>query len=191
MGIGSGKEYGDQGNIVTEETPEYPTCLYGHNKYLAKIISETFCESYNIKWAWIRPFYTYGGEDVETRLIPKIINRIHKKEKRIELDSCETIVDYLYISDFCDALVQLAEQEITGLFNICSGNPIKLRDIIDKISQKLSADDIIKFGILPTINTPNLVIAGSNLKLKNVLSDWCPLTLDQGLEKTIEFYKNL
>ena len=75
--IGSASEYGNTNNEVIDELfKENPINLYGISKFSFKVLSEHFCKINNIPWSWIRPFYTYGPNDVSTRLIPKIINNM-------------------------------------------------------------------------------------------------------------------
>ena len=88
---------------------ENPNNYYGASKNMFKIFSKTFCQVNNFNWSWIRPCYVYGEHDVLTRLIPRVINSCLRKEN-LSLDSCSSVVDYLYVKDFVDAVEQILDE---------------------------------------------------------------------------------
>jgi nucleoside-diphosphate-sugar epimerase len=135
IGVGTAAEYGNQNTGLSELTPESPLNLYGTCKTMVKLYSEQFCKLHNIKWTWIRPFYIYGPGDVQTRLIPRVINACLKKEC-LTLDSCLSQNDYLYIDDFTTGVYYLIEQKREGIYNICSGELYEVQKIIQLIAHK-------------------------------------------------------
>ena len=74
IGLGSFAEYNPKNNTISELDKENPQNNYGLSKNLLKIISEKLCYINNFKWLWIRPCYVFGPNDIQTRLIPKVIN---------------------------------------------------------------------------------------------------------------------
>ena len=85
------------------------------------------------------------------------------------------IRDFLHVEDVASGLVSFLDSQVTGPLNIASGDPIKLKEIVYKISDKFQLPDLIKLGALPSgiIDTP-LVVADVN-NLKNKLG-WKPKT---------------
>jgi nucleoside-diphosphate-sugar epimerase len=189
--IGSASEYGNTDEIIDETFSENPINLYGISKFSFKVLSEHFCKINNIKWSWIRPFYTYGLNDVKTRLIPKIINKCIS-DVDIELDSCSSVVDYLYIEDFVKGIETIVDSKLEGIYNICSGNQYLIKDIIRYIQDITNSNSIITFNEkLNRIQYPTR-ICGDNKKLLNN-SNWKPeVNIIDGLKKTIKhFYETL
>jgi nucleoside-diphosphate-sugar epimerase len=188
IGFGTVFEYGNKNTLITENDLEVPVDLYGLSKLFLKNYSKMFCENNNIKWVWVRPFYTYGIGDVNTRLIPKVINNI-SLNKQLKLDKCDSIIDYLYIDDFVDAIEELISTNSQGIYNICSNNQYKIKDIILTICKLLKYENHLTFD--DNLNTNNLkpkYMCGSNQKIKNV-TKWNPkISLEDGLLKTINFY---
>jgi nucleoside-diphosphate-sugar epimerase len=188
IGIGSAAEYGMQ-NCVTEMVREYPTSFYGTCKYMAKLYTQRFCETENVPWTWLRPFYTYGPDDVPTRLIPKTMITCLKKEQ-VLLDECKSVVDYLYIDDFISAVDVIATQRKMGIFNVCSNQIYNIRDIVEKIAEMTDNKEKLVFGFSPERADYPSVISGINMKLIDC-TGWRPkVNIDEGLVKTMEFYKN-
>lgn len=191
LGFGSFAEYGTLNNRPALETDiEYPTNLYGLSKYTFKNYSKILCDKYNIEWGWIRPCYVYGPGDVNTRLIPSIINKLLNNEK-IELDKCDKIIDYIYIDDFTDLVYSLVVGEnIDGIYNICSGEQYKLRNVIDQICLLMNKQDNIIFNDLLTRELTSSMICGYNNKIKKYSKINNLIDLTEGLTRTINYYKN-
>jgi nucleoside-diphosphate-sugar epimerase len=82
IGVGSFAEYGEFDFLIKESDIERPYNLYGISKLSLKGYSEIFCLQNGMGWAWVRPCYTYGPGDVETRLIPTIINKCLKNDMK-------------------------------------------------------------------------------------------------------------
>lgn len=189
IGFGSFAEYGTISNLAFEEDWERPINMYGLSKLTFKNYSKAFCEQQNMLWSWIRPCYVYGPGDVTTRLVPSVISRLANHES-VSLDSCDKIIDYIYVDDFVNFVYSIIVNPSEGIYNICSGQQFQLRDIINTIAQLMNAEELITFGESTSrILTPSH-ICGSNLKIRKFTS-FQPLTsLNEGLTKTIEYYKN-
>jgi nucleoside-diphosphate-sugar epimerase len=189
IGFGSFVEYGILDKSAKEDQIENPINFYGLSKNIFKNISKMYCEQNKIKWVWIRPCYTYGPKDVSTRLIPSIINKLFKNESII-LNSCDTVIDYLYVDDFCSALYSIIDNNNEGIFNICSGKEYSLRSVIDIIKQNIPSQDI-KFDSSLDRKFSSKYVCGSNDKLKNN-TKWSPLvSINEGIIKTIDYNKSV
>ena len=189
IGFGSFAEYGEISNMAIEDDFEKPTNMYGLSKLTLKNYSEMFCKIHDIPWAWIRPCYVYGPGDVTTRLIPSVITKLIQEET-ITLDSCDKIIDYIYIDDFINFIYNIIIKSAQGIYNICSGQQYRLRDVIQTIAILLDAEDRIEYkdSELRVLTSQN--ICGSNLKVKQINS-FAPLTtLEEGLKKTIQYHKH-
>lgn len=190
IGFGTVFEYGNKTNLITENDLEIPVDLYGLSKLFLKNYSKTFCENNNIKWVWIRPFYTYGIGDVQTRLIPKVINNI-LFDKSLQFDKCDSVIDYLYIDDFIDAMEQIILANVQGVYNICSNNQYKIKDIILIISKLLEYKKTIVFDENLNNNSKPKYMCGNNSKIKKIIN-WNPkIDIEEGLLKVINHRNNL
>jgi len=188
VGFGSFAEYGKIENIATEEDWERPINMYGLSKLTFKNYSKSYCETEGIPWSWIRPCYVYGPGDVQTRLIPSIISKLKKREQ-VTLDSCSKIIDYIYIDDFINFAYILITGSATGIYNLCSGQQYKLRTIVTTIAQMLDAEDLLFFKEDEIRKLTSDCICGSNLKIRKLNSFKELTSIQEGLLKTITYYK--
>jgi nucleoside-diphosphate-sugar epimerase len=184
IGFGTVFEYGNKNIPSSENDLEIPVDLYGLSKLYLKNYSKSFCETNNIKWIWIRPFYTYGIGDVSTRLIPRVINNILQNNP-LKFNKCDSIVDYLYIDDFVDALEQLLLTNSHGVYNICSNNEYKIKDIILSIHKILESKASIVFDETLDNGLKPKYLCGNNTKIKKIIN-WHPkIGIEEGLLKII------
>lgn len=189
IGFGSFLEYGILNKKASEDQRENPDNFYGLSKNLYKSISKMYCEQKNIDWIWIRPCYIYGNKDASNRLIPSVINKKLLGEE-VTLDSCNIVIDYLHVDDFCSAMLEIINNKVEGIFNVCSGKEYALKDVLNFISNSTSSNkEIVYDSNLDRVLAPKY-ICGSNSKIKNQ-TNWYPkIKIEDGLLSTIEYYKS-
>jgi len=122
--------------------------------------------------------------------VPSVTQSLLQR-KSAKCSSGNQIRDYLYVQDVADAFIQILKSEVQGPINIASGYPILLKEIIYKIADKLNGKDLIRLGALSASqDEPELLIA--NVKRLKTEVGWSPkYELNHGLDKTIEWYRNL
>ena len=189
IGFGSSSEFGQQDKIFDEKTVCAPQSLYGISKYSFQLISENYCKKNSISYSWVRPVFTYGPKDVTNRIIPKSIISFLRNEKLV-LNECSSIVDYLYVDDFADAIFQIVENTLLGDFIICSDGQVQVRELVTSLYKILKPNSELIFDSKLN-DTGNKYVCGTSQKLKS-LSNWSPkVNLDEGLRKTIEYFSKL
>lgn len=188
IGLGSSAEFGEQILKFDENTICKPNNMYGIAKYSFKQISDLFCNKNDINYTWVRPIYTYGPYDVETRLIPKTIISLLKNEKLI-LNECSNTVDYLYVQDFVNAIKIIIEKKIYGDYIICSDKEYRISDVVNVIYNHIKPDlDIVFDKNLSQVGPP--YICGSSAKFKSITNWTVQYNFNDGIDKTINYYKN-
>ena len=167
IGFGSFAEYGIFKSKATETQSEAPISMYGMAKYTFKQISEFICKYNNIKWVWVRPCIIYGNGDVPTRLIPSLIKKLLAGEDCV-LDECSATIDYLSVTDFCNAIIEIVNSNQTGIFNICSSNEYSVRDVINIIKENIDSKATVVFDVSKNRKDVSDYICGSNERLKRI-----------------------
>ena len=136
--------YGDQKKLpINEETQLNPLSPYA----TSKIAGEYLCEEINdlgiLQTVALRYFNVFGPfQDPKgdyAAVIPKFIdNIINGQPLTIYGDGSQTR-DFIYVDDVVNANIFAAEKNITGNYNIASGNSIsvnQLAEILLKVSNK-------------------------------------------------------
>ena len=187
---GSCAEYKWGKYICNEKTtPLEPHNIYGLSKHKLHQEVAEFCKQDKISYVWGRIFHLYGPRENPKRLVPHVIRSVLKGHP-VKTTHGNQVYDYLYVEDVARALVGLIQTEYTGAVNICSGQPIKLKDLIFKIAGKMDASHLIQLGKVKSNEQHEHYIVGSN-NLLNEVTCWEQLTyLDDGLDKTIDYIRN-
>ena len=188
LGAGTISEYEYKyGYLVEEQTPTDPQTLYGNTKNAIFNIAKVYCKQNNIEFKWPRIFNLYGPAEKPQRLMPSVINSCLKGED-VKVSDCLKFQDYLHVEDTARGIVDVFEADIQGAVNICSGKPMQLRTIVEKIAQLTNFKGNILWGAIPAAFGDDLV-AGNNEKLKS--TSWTQkYSLDEGLKMTIEWWKD-
>jgi len=191
----SDKAYGDQEKLPYDENmPLQGKHPYDVSKSCADLIAQTYYETYKLPVCITRCGNLYGGGDLNfNRIIPQSIQSILNKEAPIIRSDGSFIRDYFYIEDAVDAYINLAEKVVElslggQAFNFSNEIQLTVLELVNKILKVMGSD--IKPIILNQGNNEILHQYLSAKKARTVLG-WSPnYTIDEGLSKTIEWYKD-
>jgi len=189
--------YGDQETLPLRETMKpNPMSPYALHKLTIEQYCRLFYELYGLKTISLRYFNVYGPKQDPTGdyaiLIPKFISMITKDlQPTIRGDGDQTR-DFTFVDDVVSAnlaATSSSNKKIFGeAFNIGTGKNISVNQITEKLIMLLKSK-IKPIHIAPVIE-PKDTLADIT-RAKDML-DWEPKTnIDQGLKKTVEYFKNL
>ncbi|PIK27038.1 sugar dehydratase [Bacillus pumilus] len=190
----SDKAYGDQEQLpYDEEMPLNGKHPYDVSKSCADLISHTYYNTYGLPVCITRCGNLYGGGDLNfNRIIPQTIQLVLEGETP-EIRSDGTFIrDYFYIEDAVKAYLLLAEKmEEKGLageaFNFSNEIQLTVLELVDKILKAMGSD--LKPRILNQ-GTHEIKHQYLSAEKARKLLDWKPdYSIDEGLEKTIEWYR--
>jgi CDP-glucose 4,6-dehydratase len=191
----SDKAYGDQEQLPYDET----TSLQGQHPYdvsksAADLIARAYALSYGLPVVVTRCGNFYGGGDLNwNRIVPGTIRSVLRGQRPVIRSDGNFVRDYFYIEDGAAAYLLLAEQlaahpELRGeAFNFSYGHPVTVLDLVRRILSLMNS------SLQPDVRNEAVnEIRKQYLnadKARKVLG-WAPLfTLDDGLKKTITWYK--
>lgn len=174
------------GYLLEDETSTNPGTLYGNGKNSVYNVAKVFCEQNEIDFKWPRIFNLYGPCEKSARLMPSVINSCLQGED-VKVSDCLKFQDYLHVKDTASGIVDVFESNVNGAVNICSGKPVQLRYIVEKIAELTNFKGNILWGAIPAAFGNELVV-GNNDKLKSI--GWKQkYTLEEGLKETIDWWK--
>ena len=176
------------GYLVEDQTPLNPSTYYGVGKNALRMIGQIDAVGSEIVFAWARLFYLYGPRENPRRLVPYVINSLLNNEVA-ECSHGSQVRDYIYVQDAADGLVTLLDRNVSGAYNICSGQAVSLKDIILRINQKIGGKGMVRFGARDARSEEVPLIIGDTRKFA-LHTGWASKqNLDSGLELTIEWWR--
>lgn len=158
IGIGTCFEYDLGGGSLSVDTPLRPLTPYAGAKAAAFLALSQWLPQQGVEFTWCRLFYLYGEGEDERRLVPYLRAKLAAGEPA-EMTSGNQIRDFLDVRDAAQMIVENALSEKQGPVNICSGLPITVRQLAEKIADEYGCRALLKFGARPDnlIDPPSVV----------------------------------
>ncbi|MHC4294820.1 MAG: GDP-mannose 4,6-dehydratase, partial [Planctomycetota bacterium] len=190
------KAYGQQENLpYTEDAPLQGRHPYDASKSCADLISQTYAATYELPVAITRCGNFYGGGDLNwNRIVPGTIRSILRNQRPIIRSDGRCVRDYFYVEDGAEAYLTLGralmdDPALRGeAFNFSNELQITVLGLVKKILSLM--DSNLEPVILneATNEIPHQFLSAE--KARRGLN-WKPLySLDDGLARTIEWYRN-
>lgn len=176
-------EYETIGATLKEDAKLNPTSTYAKCKNHLRELSELYSLKNDISFGWGRIFYVYGEKEQAKRLIPFVIDTL-SQDKEFSTSVGELIKDYMFAGDIAQGFVKFLDTEATGCVNICSGEPVTIKEIVSLIAEKLDKKHLIKFEDKHS-KEPGRIL-GDNKRLTEEVGFIPKYTLSQGLDKVIK-----
>lgn len=166
-----------------------PRACYDEGKRVAETFMFDYHKEHNIDIRIARIFNTYGPRMAKDdgRVISNfIIQALYDEPITVYGDGNQTR-SFCYVSDMVESIYKLMNSEFREPLNLGNPHEIKIIDIANKIKELTNSNSKIVFKDLPvddpTRRCPDISRA------KEILN-WEPkVGLDEGLKKTIEYFK--
>jgi len=174
----------------TEETPYNPQNPYSASKAASDHFVTAFGNTYGLPILLTNCSNNYGPRQNKEKLIPKTISNILEGKKIPVYAQGENIRDWIYVEDHCQAILEVFNKGKVGeKYNIGGECEIKNIDLVKTIIRLMGAsEDLIEF--VDDRPGHDLRYAIDNAKIVETIN-WHPSnTLEEGLLKTIKWYKN-
>lgn len=188
--IGSGLEYGKNTSPQIEIKKCFPISSYAKSKYFGSKHLLNLHKSSQFPCVIVRAYQVYGPRQDNNRLIPFVINECLKEES-FPCSNGEQFRDFIYIDDFVIFLKKILanKNKCKGqIFNIGVGKSFNIKNIINSIKDKIKKGNP-KFGLIKLRKEESQNVFPNINKAKRMLN-WKPkVSLDQGLSKTINYYR--
>lgn len=186
IGIGTCAEYETRLGLLSESDKLSPETLYAASKLSFLLLGQQIAAQLGMQFAWGRIFYVYGPNEDPRRLVPSAILKLQKGQSFLASPGRQ-VRDYLHVEDVSRALVTMLEKQATGVYNVCSSEPITIRELLNTIGQLIHHQDLIRLGALPYRDWEPMYICGDNSRLKTL--GWSPyFDLQAGLQNTIDWW---
>lgn len=196
----SDKAYGDQEQLPYDEAaPLRGRHPYDVSKSCADLIAQTYAHTYDLPVVVTRCGNFYGGGDLNwNRIVPGTIRSVLRGQRPIIRSDGQFVRDYFYVEDGAAAYMLLAEalavnNEIRGqirgqAFNFSNELQVTVLELVGRILRQMQCDlePDVRNEASGEIRHQYLSAA----KARRMLA-WQPrFTLDEGLDRTIDWYRS-
>lgn len=179
---------------ITEKHPRQPQSPYSATKIGADAIAMSFYNAFSLPVTIVRPFNTFGPRQSARAIIPTVITQIAAGERVIKVGDLTPTRDFNYVRDTARGFLAIAQADpdkVAGQeFNIATQREVSMEQTLRAIASIMGVD--VEWVTDPARIRPSKSevrrLLGSAEKL-HALTGWQPeFTLEQGLERTIEWF---
>ncbi len=165
---------------VDENHPVCPFNPYAQTKVICEKVCEGYHRDFNVQVSILRPFNLYGTGQKGKLLIPEIIGQLKESKKQIQLKAASPRRDYINVVDVAEAFVACIDDTSNyGVYNVCSGKSISVREITELINKHLKNKVEFQFS---SSDRPNEVDESRGSCEKLMRLGWKPsISFEEGI----------
>lgn len=177
---------------IDEKHPINPISYYGISKYTPENYITVYSELYGIDYTILRYANVYGirqDPKGEGGVISIFMDKMFKNETPIIYGDGSATRDFIYVEDVAYANTKALTKGSKEIINIGTGIATSIGELYDTMREIIGVDIDRKFGQERGGDIRNSFFNIN--KVKKILS-WAPAySLDDGLRKTIQYYKRI
>ncbi|HLN88758.1 MAG TPA: GDP-mannose 4,6-dehydratase [Candidatus Binatia bacterium] len=184
---------------LTEDLPLKPSSPYAVTKVAGDLYLQMMFQTFNLHGSVMRATNSYGRKLDTSFLVEYLINQM-LSDKEVYLGAPDSVRDYMYVDDHVNAykLVMKSKKADGQVFNAGTGIGVTNKELSLLIAKKVGYNlGKIKFGSYPpgyplrplVSDQPSIILDATKI---GKAVGWKPkVTLDEGLDRTIEYFRKL
>jgi len=188
-----GAAYGEPERLpCDEEHPINPICQYGASKHTVEHYLYMYYANYGLKYTVLRYPNVFGprqNRHGEAGVVAIFTGKMLADEPVLVNGDGEQTRDFVYVGDCAYAnYLALTVEHQSGIYNLGWGRPTSINDIFFALAKAIGYSHPIQHGPAKVGETRHIYLDAK--KAARELG-WTPtMTLEQGLEKTISYFRN-
>lgn len=188
-----GAVYGEPQYLPADEShPINPISQYGASKHAVEHYLELYWKNFGIDYVSLRYSNVFGPRQDpfgEGGVVAIFIGKFLKNLKPVIFGDGNQTRDFVYVGDVANAnLVSLIKKTDTRIFNIGAGIETSVNEISEKLKNILNSKIVPIYGDAIKGEVRRIYL---DVSLAEKELGWKPgVTLDNGLRKTIEWFKS-
>ena len=164
-------EYGMQEGMLSENMLSSPANPYAQAKDTLRQQLEQLQQTIPFNYKWIRLFYTHGKGQNPNSLLSQLQKALDEKAPVFNMSGGEQVRDYLPVEKVAEYIVKIALQDkVNGIINCCSGQPVSVKQLVEKYLQERKASIQLNLGFYPYTDYEPMAFWGDNSKLNGIIN---------------------
>ncbi len=190
VGAGTCIEYDTSFGFCTEQhTPIQANSFYGNCKNATHLVLQSLAQAHELELAWGRVFFIYGPHEHPKRLVSSVIHSLLNQQDA-DCSPGTQIRDFMHVEDVAGSFVALLNSPVTGPVNVCSGQAVSIRQVVEVVADQLDAHKRINFGAFPLNPSEPPLLVGNAGRLHNEVGFSPRYGLSDGLAHTIDWWRS-
>lgn len=148
--MGSMHEIGYWEGAIEEDTPANPKSNYGIAKNTLRQLTTLLASQHEICMQWLRGYYILGDDLKNSSVFTKITQLEQEGAATFPFNSGKNKYDFITVEQLAKQIASVASQEeVTGVINCCSGNPVSLADKVEEFIEEHHFKIRPEYGAFP------------------------------------------
>lgn len=175
------------------DEPEPANGGYGWAKRMGEKLGGYYAQQFGMKVGIVRPYNCYGPRDhfepQPTHVVPALIKKVFNRENPVKVwGTGKQTRAFLYVDDLAEGMILGIEKyPVPDPVNLGTDEEISIKELVEKII-KLSGKNL-KIEFDTTKPDGSMRRNSDNSKAKKKIGFTAETSLEDGLRKTIEWYK--
>lgn len=171
--MGSMHEVGFHEGSIDEWTQTHPMNYYGISKDSLRNFVSFMAENTGKEFQWLRAYYIVGNTRHGSSIFSKIVEAEEEGQKEFPFTSGKNQFDFLDYSEFVHRVaVAVGQNEVNGIINICSGEPMRLSDRVEAFIKENKLNIRLKYGAFPDRIYDSKATWGNSEKIIEILENY-------------------
>lgn len=168
--MGTMHEVGFYEGSIKEDTPCHPENFYGIAKNALREATKKICLDNKATFQWLRGYYIVGNSQFGASIFSKITAAALEGKKEFPFTMGRNQYDFVDYTDFCRMVAYAVSQnEVNGIINIASGQPVSLSDRVERFIKENNYDIKLQYGAFPDRPYDSKAVWGDNTKIAEIM----------------------
>ena len=169
--MGSMHEVGYWEGAIDENSPCNPASLYGISKNALRQITELLTAKHGATMQWLRGYYIVGDDAHGSSIFSKLLAAAQEGKKTFPFTTGKNLYDFISIQGLAYQIAAAVSQdEVNGIINICSGEPMSLADRVEAYIRENNLDITLEYGAFPDRPYDSPGVWGDATKIRQILA---------------------
>lgn len=165
-------EYGMVDGALKEGMVTNPSNPYGLAKDTLRKFLVELQKRHQFQYNWIRLFYIYGEGQNERSFYSQLKNALRNGKSSFNMSGGEQLRDYMRVEEVAGCIKKIAlQKKIGGVVNCCSGIPVSVRSLAERIIKESGKTIKLNLGFYPYPEFEPMAFWGDNTLLNKIIAD--------------------
>lgn len=169
--LGTCYEYGLREGCLKETEICMPVTQYGLAKNTLHESLKMLLKGINTtQLCWLRIFYPYGTGQNPNSLYPSLIRAINTNEQIFNMSAGTQSRDFISVEDASQQILKvLFSNTSNGVYNICSGQPLSIKDFANRVKKENNSNIFLNYGAFPERDDEPKCFYGDNSRIMSLI----------------------
>ena len=169
--MGSMHEVGYWEGPIDENSACNPASLYGISKNALRQITTLLTTKHGATMQWLRGYYIVGDDAHGSSIFSKLLAAAQEGKKTFPFTTGKNLYDFISIQELAYQIAAAVSQdEVDGIINICSGEPMSLADRVEAYIRENDLDITLEYGAFPDRPYDSPGVWGDATKIRQILA---------------------